>query len=192
MRPPLDSAGHQVLRTKPTCLLHTWRPHRPRPFAFVLHLHQHQSSGDLHLQYLAKNQSTPCCKSLITRGSDHPPVLEPHRLSTAAPCCMPWTTPGRFSVCCRSSRHQGTLEQASLMRLFHEEQCFVGSLFRGDLRNLVFFLGLSSRCGGVGHLPSPHRESPSASDVTRSPTRCSSNSDLPGNTTPPRRQCFML
>jgi hypothetical protein len=32
MRPALDSAGHRVPRTKPTCLLHTWRPHRRRPF----------------------------------------------------------------------------------------------------------------------------------------------------------------
>jgi hypothetical protein len=44
----------------------------------VLHLHQHQSSRNLHLQYLAKNQSTQCCQSLITQGSDHSPVLEPH------------------------------------------------------------------------------------------------------------------
>jgi hypothetical protein len=35
----------------------------------------------LHLQYLAKNQTTPCCQSLITPESDHPPVLEPHRSS---------------------------------------------------------------------------------------------------------------
>jgi hypothetical protein len=28
------------------------------PFALVLHLHQHQSSRNLHLQYLAKNQYT--------------------------------------------------------------------------------------------------------------------------------------
>jgi hypothetical protein len=33
------------------------------------------------MQYLAKNQSTPRCQSLITLGSDHPSVLEPHRLS---------------------------------------------------------------------------------------------------------------
>jgi hypothetical protein len=32
----------------------------------------------LHLQYLAKNQSTQRCQSLITQGSDPPPVLEPH------------------------------------------------------------------------------------------------------------------
>jgi hypothetical protein len=31
-----------------------------------------------HLQYLAKNQSTQRCQSLITQGSDHPPVLESH------------------------------------------------------------------------------------------------------------------
>jgi hypothetical protein len=37
------------------CLLYTWRPHRQRPFALVLHLHQHQSRRNLHLQYLAKN-----------------------------------------------------------------------------------------------------------------------------------------
>jgi hypothetical protein len=28
MRPALDPTGHRVPRTKPTCLLHTWRPHR--------------------------------------------------------------------------------------------------------------------------------------------------------------------
>jgi hypothetical protein len=77
MRPALDPAGHRVPRTKPTCLLHTWRPHR-RPFTHVLHLHQHQSSRNLHLQYLAKNQSTQRCQLLITQGSDHPPVFEPH------------------------------------------------------------------------------------------------------------------
>jgi hypothetical protein len=82
MRPALDLAGHRVPRTKPTCLLHTWRPHRQRPFALVLHLHQHESSRNLHLQYLAKNQSTQCCQSLITQGSDHPPVLEPHMVLT--------------------------------------------------------------------------------------------------------------
>jgi hypothetical protein len=78
MRPALDPAGHRVPRTKPTCLLHTWRPHRQRPFTLVLHLHQHESSRNLHLQYLTKNQSTQHCQSLISPGSDHPPVLEPH------------------------------------------------------------------------------------------------------------------
>jgi hypothetical protein len=82
MRPALDPAGHRVPRTKPTYLLHTWRPHRRRPFALVFHLHQHQSSCNLHLQYLAKNQSTQRCQSLITQGSDHPPVLEPHMVLT--------------------------------------------------------------------------------------------------------------
>jgi hypothetical protein len=82
MRPALDSAGHRVPRTKPTCLLHTWRPHRRRPFALVLHLDQHQSSRNLHLQSLAKSQSTKCCQSLITPGSDHPPVLKPHMVLT--------------------------------------------------------------------------------------------------------------
>jgi hypothetical protein len=37
-----------------------------------------QSCRNLHHQYLAKNQSTQCCQSLITQGSDHPPVLEQH------------------------------------------------------------------------------------------------------------------
>jgi hypothetical protein len=41
-------------------------------------MHQHQLSRNLQLQYLAKNQSTQRCQSLITPGSDHPPVLEPH------------------------------------------------------------------------------------------------------------------
>jgi hypothetical protein len=78
MRPALDPAGQRVPRTKPICLLHTWRPHRRQPFALVLHLHQHQSSRNLHLHYLVKNQSTQCCQSLITQVSDHPLVLEPH------------------------------------------------------------------------------------------------------------------
>jgi hypothetical protein len=82
MRLALDPTGHRVPRTKPTCLLHTWRLHRRRPFALVLHLHRHQSSRNLHLQYLAKNQSTQRCQSLTTQGSDHPPVLEPHMVLT--------------------------------------------------------------------------------------------------------------
>jgi hypothetical protein len=61
MRSALDPASHQVPRTKPTCLLHSWRLHRQQPFALVLHLHQHHSSRNLHLQYLAKNQSTQRC-----------------------------------------------------------------------------------------------------------------------------------
>jgi hypothetical protein len=78
MQPAVDPARHRVPRMKPTCLLHTWRPHRQRPFALVLHLQQHESNRNLHLQYLAKNQSTQRCQSLITSWSDHPPVLKPH------------------------------------------------------------------------------------------------------------------
>jgi hypothetical protein len=74
-----------VPRTKPTCLLHTWRPHRRRSFALDLHMHQHQSSRNLHLQYSTKNQSTQHCQSLITQGSDHPSVLEPHMVLTSSP-----------------------------------------------------------------------------------------------------------
>jgi hypothetical protein len=88
MRPALDSAGHRVPRTKPTCLLHTWRPHRRRPYALVLHLYHHQSSRNLHLQYLAKSQSTQRCQSLITPGSDHSPLLEPHMVLNGEGC--PW------------------------------------------------------------------------------------------------------
>jgi hypothetical protein len=86
MRTALDPTIHRVPRTKPTCLLHTWRPHRRRPFALVLHLHQHQSRRNMHLQYLAKNQSTQYCQSLITQGSDHPPVLEPHMVLMGPTC----------------------------------------------------------------------------------------------------------
>jgi hypothetical protein len=92
MRPALDSAGHRVPRMKPTCFLHTWRPHRQRPFALVLHLLQHQSSRNLHLQYLAQNESTQRCQSLITQGSDHPPVLEPHMVVKISPLMSALTT----------------------------------------------------------------------------------------------------
>jgi hypothetical protein len=44
----------------------------------------------LHLQYLAKSQSTRC-QSLITPGSDHPPVLEPHG-SSISPLMSALTT----------------------------------------------------------------------------------------------------
>jgi hypothetical protein len=50
-------------------------PARHRPFALALHLHQRKSSCNLHLQYWAKSQSTPCCQSLITTRGDHPLVL---------------------------------------------------------------------------------------------------------------------
>jgi hypothetical protein len=104
MRPALDPTGHRVPRTKPTCLLHAWRPHRQRPFTLVLNLHQHESSRILHLQYLAKNQSTQCCQSLITQGSDHPPILEPHlvlrlALGPSGLCSRSWAT----STYCSSS-----------------------------------------------------------------------------------------
>jgi hypothetical protein len=66
-------------------LVHTWRPHWQRPFALVLHLHQHESSRNLHLQYLDKNQSIQRCQSLITQGRDHPPVLEPHMVLSFSP-----------------------------------------------------------------------------------------------------------
>jgi hypothetical protein len=42
---------------------------------------------NLHLQYLAKNQSTQRCQSLITQGSDHPPVLKPHLAEQRYPDC---------------------------------------------------------------------------------------------------------
>jgi hypothetical protein len=50
-------------------------PTRLRPFAPALHMHQRKSRHNLHLQYSTKSQSTPCCQSLITPRSDHPPVL---------------------------------------------------------------------------------------------------------------------
>jgi hypothetical protein len=77
--------GHRVHRAEPTCLSTPRRPHRLRPFAPSLHLHQCKSSRNPHLQYSAKSQSTPCCQSLITPRSDHPPVLERY-----GPQSPPW------------------------------------------------------------------------------------------------------
>jgi hypothetical protein len=97
MRPALDPTGHRVPRTKPTCLLHTWRPHRRRPFALVLHLHQHESSRNLHLQYLAKNQSTQRCQSLITqRSAMH--RSSNHTWSSISPLMSALTTPTRSNT----------------------------------------------------------------------------------------------
>jgi hypothetical protein len=45
---------------------------------------------NLHLQYLTKSQSTPCCQSLITPGSDHPLVLEPHMALKYCQIWSPW------------------------------------------------------------------------------------------------------
>jgi hypothetical protein len=96
-------------------------PHRRRPFALVLHLHQHQSSRNLHLQYLAKNQSTQRCQSLITQGSDHPPVLEPHMVLNAG----------------LRARLGSILLQVPLPTSPHTRRCFVpflGSLGRHAVR----------------------------------------------------------
>jgi hypothetical protein len=72
-------------------------PARHRPFTPTLHLHQRKSSCNLHLQYLAKSQSTPRCQSLITARSDHPPVLGrsgPHLVASRV-------VPGFFWLRCR-------------------------------------------------------------------------------------------
>jgi hypothetical protein len=115
MRPALDPAGHRVPRTKPTCLLHTWRPHWRRPFELVLHLHQHQSSRNLHLQYLANNLSTQRCQSLITQGSDHPPVLEPHMVLNRSGRFCPGNpqTPSRPKLPQNTSRPSPPLNKKS-------------------------------------------------------------------------------
>jgi hypothetical protein len=73
--PHLIPLGHRVLRADPTCPSTPRRPHMLRPFAPALHLHLRKSIHNLHLQYSAKSQSTPCCQSLITPRSDHPQVL---------------------------------------------------------------------------------------------------------------------
>jgi hypothetical protein len=75
MRPTLDPAGHRVPRVSLLVSQLLGGPARHRTFAPTLHLHQHKSSCNLHLQYSAKSQSTPRCQSLISQGSDHPPVL---------------------------------------------------------------------------------------------------------------------
>jgi hypothetical protein len=60
-----------------------------------------QSGCNLHLLYLDKNQSTQRGQSLITQGSDHPPVLEPHmvlsyqwRRRSDASSSYPWRSRG--------------------------------------------------------------------------------------------------
>jgi hypothetical protein len=130
MRPALESAGHWVPQTKPTCLLHTWRPHLRRLFTLVLHLHQHQSSRNLHLQYLARSESTKRCQTLITLGNDHPPVFEPHTVlnlsrlfftctntSQAATCtCNTQSTPRCQSLITPESDHPPVLKPHMALR----------------------------------------------------------------------------
>jgi hypothetical protein len=114
-RPPTSSrcSCHHAARTwprwepSPSNKAYLSSPHleaSPQwPFALVLHLHQHKSSHNLHLQYLAKSQSTKHCQSLITPGSDHPPVLEPHMvLSRSNQNSKAWNLPGgtkQFHIC---------------------------------------------------------------------------------------------
>jgi hypothetical protein len=112
MWPAHDPAGHQVPRTNPACLLHTWRPHLRRHFALVLHLHKHQSSRNLHLQYLAKNQSTQCCQSLITPGSDHPLVLEPHMVLNYSSHENTWDARNTKAYTAKESCHKYRAEYA--------------------------------------------------------------------------------
>jgi hypothetical protein len=75
MRPALDPAGHRVPRVSLLVSPLLGGPARHRPFMPTLHLHQRKSSRNLHLQYSTKSQCTPCCQSLITARSDHPPIL---------------------------------------------------------------------------------------------------------------------
>jgi hypothetical protein len=117
IRPVLDPADHRVPRTKPTCLLHTWRPHRKRPFALVLHLHQQESSCNLHLQYLAKNQFTQCCQSLITPGNNHPLVLEPHMVLKAPPSSSPKTPRSKLQQRSYGNQRKGKRKEMNKKKL---------------------------------------------------------------------------
>jgi hypothetical protein len=136
MRPALDYDCHRVPRMKPTCLLHTWRPHRQRPFALVLHLQQHQSSRNLHVQYLAKNQTTQRCQSLITPGSDHPPVLEPHMVLNP-----PWVHWQHPQIVTREKRKRKEMNKKKLQQVIerkgkeqdHLKKTSLGPLRQGQL-----------------------------------------------------------
>jgi hypothetical protein len=82
MRPALDSASHRVPRTKPNCLLHTWRPHWQRPFALILHLHQPVKPQPAPA--ILSQESVHTTLSITHLGSNHPPVLEPYMVLTRA------------------------------------------------------------------------------------------------------------
>jgi hypothetical protein len=99
MRLALNPAGHRVPRTKPTCLLHTWRPHRRQPFALVLHLHQHQcrgqpwgsplTNGEIPLKTSKKPRVSASCLSVHTehgprRGGPGGPPRRPTQRSPRA------------------------------------------------------------------------------------------------------------
>jgi hypothetical protein len=89
-------------------------PARHRPFTPTLHLHQHKSSCNLHLQYSAKSQSTPCCQSLITTRSDHSPVLGSPVLIKGA-----WQVPKWLAfVASRSWKRLGDWEAIILCECF--------------------------------------------------------------------------
>jgi hypothetical protein len=145
MRPALDPAGHRVPRTKPTCLLHTWRPHRQRPYTLVLHLHQHESNRNLHLQYLVKNQSTQLCQSLITKGSDHPPVLEPHMVLTLSLLWNIYMLKRRSGV--RDKLRNVILQQSNWLSVTTPIQLVLGGCGH---RLLTLFGGRAAEYSGTG------------------------------------------
>jgi hypothetical protein len=80
MRPAHDPLATGSLKSSLLVSQLLGGPARHRPFALALHPYQRKSSHNLHLQYSAKSQSTPCCQSPITPGmtihrSSDTPVL---------------------------------------------------------------------------------------------------------------------
>jgi hypothetical protein len=103
-------------------------PVRLRPFALALHSHQRKSSCNLHLQYLAKSQSTPCCQSLITK----------ERPSTG-----PWTLRSSDAGAARQHRR---LLRANLVR--RRDMCREGTW--APAASTAASSAPASRTGGTG------------------------------------------
>jgi hypothetical protein len=77
MRPVLDPAGHRAL--EPSQLVLSTPPASPATtFRACPSPAPTQVKPQPALVILSQNQSAQRCQSLITPGSDHPPVLEPH------------------------------------------------------------------------------------------------------------------
>jgi hypothetical protein len=87
MRLALDSTGHQVPRTKPTCLLHTWRPH-------------HNDLSCLFLTYSNTSQAATCTCNTYPRISPHNVVNHSSHQEATIHCSSnhTWSSPSPMAI----------------------------------------------------------------------------------------------
>jgi hypothetical protein len=115
----------------------------------------------MHLQYLANNQSRQRCQLLITQGSDHPPVLEPHIVLTLVCNGCNWRHYTYISIrymCMGIHKYDGPISDKDseikrlLIALCIDLACDLGHglpnylSWMWEINNVLFYLDISAAC----------------------------------------------